>query len=354
MLEHGLGAESPVVPVGVAGGDSQIDGSWDQRRWARILDRMDFRQAGIGLRFWGPPLWLEVTMTGPDSDSWWAAAAGDVRDQSWNWHSNTSCCEAMRLASTGAGDDVPLSAISRYTLENLVLNAAHEIGGWFPFDGRRLFVAHRSRAQPPRAAGEVIDDRTQENGIVRIDVNFDPDSSDLVSAGPVHVPDDIASVGTPERAAELAAGWRFSYTPGKTVLLATAGPGIADTTGNSGAPRSVWGTTWSIASYQTLDAPPDKFVAAVQRDVHRALIRYETAVICDNFYVDGRRPWYLNPEPGPKTAITSTEDRANRDPVTVSIAYGAELSPEDPDVGSPWCQEDCGHLSDTTDSDAAS
>ena len=98
VLEAGPGAESPVVAGGVAGGDSHVDGSWDQCRWERILDRMEFRQAGIGLRFWGPPVWLEVTMTGPDSDRWWAAAAGDVLDQSWNWHSNTSCIEAMHLA----------------------------------------------------------------------------------------------------------------------------------------------------------------------------------------------------------------------------------------------------------------
>ena len=48
----------------------------DQARWVRILDRIEHRQPDVGLRFWGLPLWLEVTMTGPDSDRWPA-----IRDQ---------------------------------------------------------------------------------------------------------------------------------------------------------------------------------------------------------------------------------------------------------------------------------
>ncbi len=126
LQDSGTGSESPAETMVVSCRDSQGSPTWDERRWATIIDRIEFRQVGTGLRFWGPPLCLEVTMTGPDSDTWWAAAAGDTPDQSWNWQSDTACVEAMRLVAAGADDDTLLFAVGRYPLENLILNTVHE------------------------------------------------------------------------------------------------------------------------------------------------------------------------------------------------------------------------------------
>lgn len=65
-------------------------------------------------------------MTGPDSDLWSIAETGDVADQSWNWQSTAPCNEAERLMADAADDGSVLAAISAYTVENRVLNAAHE------------------------------------------------------------------------------------------------------------------------------------------------------------------------------------------------------------------------------------
>ena len=92
-------------------GNSQIS-DWPQARWARILDRVELRQADIGLKFWGPPLWLEVTMTGPDSDRW---PAIPERSESWNWQSIGICFEAETLFDQGANDDQLVVAVGRYT-----------------------------------------------------------------------------------------------------------------------------------------------------------------------------------------------------------------------------------------------
>src|ERR1700728_1921692 len=110
-------------PVAVATLPTRHDQPWDGERWAAILDRIEQRQVGIGLRFWGPPLWLEVTMTGPDSDQWSVAQAGGLPDQPWNWESTAPCDEAGRLVAAGADDSSLLAVVSEYTLRNLVLNA---------------------------------------------------------------------------------------------------------------------------------------------------------------------------------------------------------------------------------------
>lgn len=41
----------------------------------------------------------------------------------------------MLIAEAGADDQVLLGAASRYGLENLLVNAVHEIGEWLRLDG---------------------------------------------------------------------------------------------------------------------------------------------------------------------------------------------------------------------------
>ena len=142
-----------------------VNPDWPVARWGRILDRVELRQAGLGLKFWGPPLWLEVTMTGPDSDRWPANPEGN---DSWNWLSTETCSEAERLFDRGADDDQLVVAVGRYTVENLILNAVHEIGEWLRFDGQRVFPAHLSAEASATAADG------QGNGSVQLTVTFRP------------------------------------------------------------------------------------------------------------------------------------------------------------------------------------
>jgi hypothetical protein len=251
---------------------------WDEGRWASILDRMEHRQPGIGLRFWGPPLWLEVTMEGPDSEAWSVAAAGDLPDRPWDWQSTAPCAEVMGLEAAGADDGCLLEAAGRYTVENLILNAAHEIGEWLRFDARRLFGAH------DMADGE------QGNGVVRVGVEFKAPSAPL--------PLSPRAVTVTERAERLAAPWRFTYLPGTSIAYGPHGP-VVTVPGGTGPG---WETPWSTATVGVMDAPPATFVAAVQRDVHWALVSYEAQRVCDAFYIDAVRPW-------PRVTLTVSYDR---------------------------------------------
>jgi hypothetical protein len=72
-------------------------------------------------------------MTGPYSDRW---PANPGRNDSWNWQSTETCVEAERLLDQGTDDDQVVVAVDRYTIENLILNAVHEIGEWLRFDGQ--------------------------------------------------------------------------------------------------------------------------------------------------------------------------------------------------------------------------
>ena len=129
---------------------------------------------------WGPPLWLEVTMCRPDSDRW---PANTQRNESWNWQSPETCAEAENLFDQAADDDQLLIAVGRYTVLNLILNAVHEIGEWFRFDGRRVFPAHPSA----RASSGASDG--QGNGSVQLTVTFSPPARPTPAfpmAQPVH------------------------------------------------------------------------------------------------------------------------------------------------------------------------
>ena len=88
-------------------------------------------------------------MKGPDSDLWFLAGQAD---REWDWQSSAPCPEVAELSDTGADDDELLAPVSRYTIENLILNAAHEIGEWLRLDGQRLFPAHPSRPLPGEAS----------------------------------------------------------------------------------------------------------------------------------------------------------------------------------------------------------
>lgn len=46
-----------------------------------------------------------------------------------------TCVGAERLFDDGADDDQLVMAVGRYTIENLILDAVHQIGDWFRFDG---------------------------------------------------------------------------------------------------------------------------------------------------------------------------------------------------------------------------
>ncbi len=296
-------------------GDAENDNpDWPVARWGRILDRVELRQAGLGLKFWGPPLWLEVTMTGPDSDRWPANPEGN---DSWNWLSTETCSEAESLFDQGADDDQLVVAVGRYTVENLILNAVHEIGEWLRFDGKRVFPAHpSSQARPTAADG-------QGNGSVQLTVTFRPPlrpTPALRARQPVDVDQDQL-----RRLTELAGRSRFTYLPGTAVHYHADGPVIR--LHSNGAPATGWRSMWSTATIDALrdDADAETLIGAVQRDVHGAVVAWEADRICRAFYIDRRRSWRLSaPEPplGPEPAADNEEVA---DMVVLTIAY---LDPE--------------------------
>jgi len=245
---------------------------WDDARWVRILDRIEHRQGDVGLRFWGPPLWLEVTMDGPDSDR--PSAAGD--DQPWNWQSAEPCHEVMRLAAHGATDDTLLAVAARYTIENLVLNAVHEIGEWFRVDGRRPFPAHLSSEIPG------TDRDRQGNGDVVTVLAFGP-------GGPVAPVTD----GRHMPPSSVLARTRFSARPGTTVTFDGLGP-VVRSDARPHEPSTVSRSAWSGATLDMVDASAQDLLLLVTRDVHTALVHHEADRICRAFHVDGRQVWRLD------------------------------------------------------------
>ena len=287
---------------------------WPQARWTRILDRLEHRQADIGLKFWGPPLWLEVTMTGPDSDRW---PAKPESNDSWNWHSSQTCTEAESLLQQGADDDQLVVAVGRYTVENLVLNAVHEIGEWLRFDGRRVFPAHpAAQAWPPADA--------QGNGSVQLIVTFTP------AAGPAGRPPRPADQTTAQchlrrphllQLTELAGPpSRFTYLPATSIDYDTAGPVIR--LHCDARPATEWRAAWSTATVQALQSDVDAqtLIGFVQRDVHGALVAWEADRICRAFYIDHRRPWRLC-APGLGLGNESTTDGEVDEGLTLTITY---------------------------------
>jgi hypothetical protein len=308
---------------------------WDEHRWYGILERIEHRQAGIGLRFCGPPLWLEVTMQGPDSEAWSTADAGEIPDRSWDWQSSEACGEAMSLDSAGADDECLLASASRYTLENLVLNAVHEIGEWLRFDARRLFPAHGGYTTQADGSTRAVGDGLQGNGIVNVHLTFDPTPTPWIDRA-----DEAAAtrLRMTSRASELAGAWRFTYLPGTSIsygpdgpvvtrtdglaVTRTDGPVLTCTDGASAYPAPAPSPTWSTVALDAVDASVADFVGAVERDVHRAVVLYEAGRVCDAFHVDGRRPWRLAVE----DCLSEERSKSRRDrrPVAVSVSYRSE------------------------------
>jgi len=273
---------------------------WDESRWAAILDRVEQRQPGIGLRFWGPPLWLEVTMTGPDSEAWSVAGAGRLPDQPWDWQASAACAEAMALEAAEGDDDDLLEVVSRYTIENLILNAVHEIGEWLRFDAHRLFTAHGRGGDG---------DGIQGNGVVNVAVHF----------GAAMVVRPASSPAVSARAGREVAPWRFTYLPGVAVAYGPQGPTVIE----DGMPQAGTGLEWSEETCALVNAPSAEFVEAVQRDVHRSLVHYEAGKVCDLFYVDGARPWFLD---------SGRSAKADAHPLTLTVSYHGESVGTQPDT----------------------
>lgn len=299
--------------------------SWSSARWARVLDRIDHRCVDVGLRFWAPPLWLEVTMSGPDSDLW---PSTDGPDQEWNWQSSDACAEATELGEAGATDEQVLAVVSRYALENLVLNAVHEIGEWFRFDGRRVFPSHLETTRPDER-GSVDPDG---NGTVHLELGF-----------PEHSPSAVARVSEPpanvaDRVGTVVAASRFSYLPGTFVSYDRAGPVI---TGPAG-PGCAWHGEWSPEVVDRAGEAAgadlaDWLVSAVATDVHRALVGYEADRVCRAFHVDGLLVWAVASGRAANGSVDDLSDRALQ-PMTISISYtgeGSRTAGSDPARGRP-------------------
>ena len=294
----------------VAGRDAALDSGWAHERWVRILDRIEHRQLDVGLRFWGPPLWLEVTMMGPDSDRWPAISEEAT---SWDWQSDSPCVEAGALADDGADDDCLLAVVSRYTIENLILNAVHEIGEWFRFDGRRVFPAHRARGASP------WDRDDQGNGSVMLQVDIGPVAhrSTVVDTG--LSPDEMVG-----RLAEAAAPSRFTYLPGTSISYDAAGPVIQEWSDDHAV--SSWRSSWSSATLEAIAAHDLKLVLLIARDVHSALVSHETNRICRAFHVDGSRPWIFRAAQPELGADLPDTDAPDAELLSIVIDY-AQTSP---------------------------
>jgi hypothetical protein len=279
--------------------ESGLSEIWAEARWVSILDRIEHRQPQVGLKYWGPPLWLEVTMRGPDSDLW-PANTNDGHE--WNWQSDEPCEEAAALAGEGADDDRLLAVVGRYTVENLILNSVHEIGEWFRFDGQRLFPAHPARDAP------LNDD--QGNGGVQLRVTFGQGAERSAT------PSDKRLI---ERLAEIAAAPRFTYFPDTAVSFEAPGPVIR--TSQESASPTVWRSTWSSSTIEAAGAGADELVMLVARDVHRALVSYEADGICRAFHLDGRRPWRLDAPMPPLGPEPADDGSAGSELLAISLTY---------------------------------
>ena len=273
-----------------------LEDGWDPSRWATLLDRIDVRLGDVGLKYWGPPLWLEVTMTGPDSDLWPTVSS---QEHSWNWQSSEACATVAEMADNGAGDVELLAVAGRYTLENLVLNAVHEIGEWLRFDGERLFHSH---APLGPSAGPTSD---QGNGPVEISFSYATGPFATGEAGERRV-GAAAEPSAPEEplAGPQARGaGRFTYLPGVSITFTTDGPLVESATervpSGAGSPdvdalALKLGVTWSQRTLQAVALGEETGLRASARDVHRALVAYETQRICGALYIDSQTKWHLD------------------------------------------------------------
>jgi hypothetical protein len=274
-----------------------------------ILGRIEHRQPHIGLKFWGPPLWLEVTMQGPDSDLWPAIAN---EDQEWNWQSGAPCADVAALGGDVADADQLLSAIGRYTLENLILNAVHEIGEWLRFDGQRLFPTHLPHVAPLSEGDE------QGNGAVQLQMTS-VRQAEVPSTLPHRLAmNDSKAEALVGRLANCVAGPRFTHLPDTTISFEAAGPVIR--TGRGGGASTVWRSAWSASTFEAAGAPMEELIKLVGQDVHRALVFSDADAICRAFHVDGQRPWRLAAIQPHLDAETGDEE-AQGELLSISITY---------------------------------
>jgi hypothetical protein len=246
------------------------------------------------------------------------AELGQLPERSWDWQSCDACEEVMLLAEEGAGDDTLLAVASRYTFENLVLNATHEIGEWFRFDARRVFPSHGGPRLIAGTPWQIVGDGVQGNGAVTVRVQF------AVSTTTDGSRREGAVSGVAERAAEQAACWRFSYLPGTSITFSAQGPILIDEREGTGDWLVSAETVWSEATRQRLDGPIDTFVSAVQRDVHRMLIRAETERVCRAFFVDGRRQWHLCDDEPPGVSDSIVQRERDGDVIAVLVSYDSD------------------------------
>ena len=301
---HAGGTAAPTVNLG----------GWVQARWVTILDRIELRDPDVGLRFWGPPLWLEVTMTGPDSDLW-PAITEEV--SAWDWQSSAPCGEVAELAEAGADDDVLLAVVGCYTIENLILNAVHEIGEWLRFDGRRLFRAHTADVATPQRD-------EQGNGPVSIHLEFRRPASPTEQ--PVSSDDLEVSAASMRCFIEAVSPTRFSYLPGITISYETTGP--VGRRCLDGQPTTSWRARWSRTTIDAARSGRADLPGDVGRDVHRALVSFEADRICRAFYIDGSRPWSLADAAGHGTLGADPPDVADHTQLlAVSIDYADDRCP---------------------------
>lgn len=304
QIRNGLAISSSEQPGGSSPEPAAVpfEAQWDPSRWASLLDRIDVRLCDVGLKFWGPPLWLEVTMTGPDSDQWPAVSS---QQHSWNWQSSEACTTVTEMINGGAGDVALLEVAGRYTLENLVLNAVHEIGEWLRFDGERLFHSHA----PVDPALKPSSD--QGNGTVEIGFSYARSEAGERQA------DDLADSSTPQEpiaGLRASSADRFTYLPEVIITFTAYGPLIesATRTATPGAPSlaveavpAPLGVAWSQRTLQAVELDEEAGLRAAARDVHRALVAYEAQRICSALYVDSVTQWHLDGVSEADTAATS-------------------------------------------------
>jgi hypothetical protein len=198
-----------------------------------------------------------------------------------------------------------VAEVGRYTIENLILNAVHEIGEWLRFDGLRVFPAH------PPSGGPLGNSDGQGNGSVQLTVTFDPParpSPVFLVPPPV---DDLMEIANPSR---------FTYLPGTSVEYHADGPEIRFRTGD--APTTGWRSTWSPATLDSLrdGADAETLIGAVRSDVHRAVVASEADRICRAFYIDRRRPWRLSAA-DPRVAAPPIGDDEADGILDLTIAY---------------------------------
>ena len=252
-------------------------------------------------------------MRGPDSASWPANAD---EDEEWNWQSGSPCDEVGALIEEGAGDERLLAVVARYTVENLILNAVHEIGEWLRFDGQRLFPAHLPRTRP------LADADGQGNGAVQLRIAFPSEVEHTPGASEQSAASRQGAPPLLRRLAEIAAGPRFTYLPDTTISFEAAGPVIR---GRPGCGTSdVWRSTWSASTVEAVDAPKEELILLAGQDVHRALVFFEASRICRAFHVDGRRPWRVV-APEPTLGANPTDEDARSTPITILVSYAINL-----------------------------